>query len=135
MTIPRLNRLACNGTSRETCDKELFRFIHPTCLWCRTRRRSYRGYVNPPFFWQYIYKSSIRENNNNQISFQGVLIDPRGNPVMVQFRVSCIRVFDVLTGLFRLWNHTVKFPLGVRVGDMGMPLTEVCEFLANYPVW
>jgi hypothetical protein len=46
-----------------------------------------------------------------------------------------IRVLDVLTGWFKLWNNPIPFPGHFCLGVMGMPLTELCEFLANYPNW
>ena len=133
--------LSCNGI---LCAYPL-NYTHVTCLMCRTRRRALGKYKDPKRMIHYTYASSIRTYwtpryrqivNGKKMEYRRrdgkplqvnqiftLQIDPRGR--FTQLRCCAIMVLDRVMGWFNLW----------RPEGEGRPLSEICEFLANYPTW
>jgi hypothetical protein len=138
--------LPCNGI---LCKWHL-RMVHPTCCYCRARRRALGKMKLPPYWLEYTYKSSVKRQVvyqyvHGRVCDNGVLkggveatrqgkpmvvetystlhIDPRGH--FTSFRTASIMALDRVMSLFNLF----------REGADGRPLSEVCELLANYPTW
>jgi hypothetical protein len=131
--------LSCNG---KLCPWTL-NYVHVTCLFCRSRRRWLKKFIDPPYWIEYIYTASIRDFTVTSYKqyvgkvptevrrrdgkpfiiqqFCGVKIDPRGH--YTSLRCAAIIVLDCLSGWLNLY----------RMGGEGRPLSELCELMANYP--
>ena len=123
-------RLWCAGKLGTCPQVNRFRF---TCLYCRSRRRFYGKFTDPPYWIDYTYISKIVTEQVDELVQDGVVyraldggkliveyfttvkIDPRGKWTM--FRCAAIIVFDKI--MSKIGFHK--------------PLEEVCELLANFP--
>jgi hypothetical protein len=140
LTSFKLFPLWCNGI---LCGWHL-RFVHPTCCYCRQRRRFYGRLTKPPYWIFYTYTSRVRTFQttryvHGQVKDNGVYkggvectsqqpmtvttyhtctIDPRGH--FTTLRCHTIMALDkLIMKPLRLW----------------IPIAEICEILANYPTW
>jgi len=111
--------------------RKRFRF---TCLYCRWRRLFYGKFVYPPFWIHYTFKAQfqitltncyVSDNNTTYksqsgkqfelVSWRTLHIDPRGH--FTPLRCAIIIILDNI----------------MKTLHIEKPLTEFCEFFANYP--
>jgi hypothetical protein len=120
-------KLPCATQCKSMMTRRTTRF-HVTCLWCRTRRkrkltrRIEYGYLSmtklPTYGYQVDYENK-RIYRYIILLPRYLLIDPAGH--FTRLRCAVIVALDrlaVKTGLIN--SH---------------PLANLCEFLANYPIW
>jgi hypothetical protein len=139
------------------CGAEKNPRFHVTCLWCRTRRRFIGKFTEPPYWVFYTYTSwwAVNYVRKHVVGDRVIMrsdggwfkieypyrlrIDPRGHFLMP--RCAVIIWIDRLMLKFGVgYKKTVRNQKGevVRFGKgrgMRKPWAEICEFLANYPVW
>lgn len=102
--------------------------FHITCLWCRTRRKRVLtryiqyGYLSLAKSAAWGYKFDYANKLVYQIPIwipQLLMIDPAGH--FTALRCAAIVALDKL-----------MFKLNIRGSHL---FANVCEFLANYPIW
>jgi hypothetical protein len=113
----KLYPLPCNGM---LCPWRL-NLVHPSCLICRHRRKAYCSWKEPKRYILYTYRGSVKQISPGMLQAYSTQVDPRGK--FLHFRLSAIKIVDACMP-WVLW----------RPNGYGRPLTEVCEFLANYPM-
>lgn len=118
-----------------------------TCLYCRRRRRHYKGFVDPKYWIKYTYRSwwiyellTVYREGNKEYSLSNggklihyipytLFIDPRGK--FTRYRCALIMCIDKL--MVKYGTKTFDAQGRQTRSNMRKPFAELCEFFANYP--
>ena len=110
------------------CPPDVDRF-KSSCLSCRMRRAKAGKFTLPKHYIKYTYTSwryvFLLPNGLCVFRYPYVLVDPRGH--FTSLRVAAIIVLD---GVIKWWRRVYRDRRHNR-----KPWVELCEFLANFPVW